>query len=91
MFGVDNEFEEASIEDIINDQKTDAAKRLLELLRENGDQNFSVIVDQLLEAFILRETNVKDICVRLAGEGKLKNNWDGGNRKPHDETLISLI
>lgn len=91
MFGVDDEVQEASIEGIINEQKTDASKWLLEFLSVYGDQKFSIIVDHLLEAFILRETNIKDICVRLAGEGKLKNNWGGGNRKPRDETIISLI
>jgi hypothetical protein len=39
---------------------------------------------------MLRETNVKDICVNLAKAGKIDNSWGSGNRKPRDETLIKL-
>jgi three-Cys-motif partner protein len=90
MFGVNDDVQEASIDDIVTEQKAAAADRLLEILLLNGEQEFSTIVDHLLEAFILRETNVKDICVQLAGEGKINNTWGGGNRKPRDENLISL-
>jgi len=39
---------------------------------------------------MLRETNVKDICVALAKAGKIENTWEGGNRKPRDDTIIQL-
>jgi hypothetical protein len=39
---------------------------------------------------MLRETNVKDICVELAKADKIENTWGGGNRKPRDEDLIRL-
>ena len=39
---------------------------------------------------MLRETNVKDICVDLAKAGKIENTWGGGNRKPRNDNLISL-
>jgi hypothetical protein len=39
---------------------------------------------------MLRETNVKDICVELAATGKIERTWGGGNRKPSDDSLIKL-
>jgi hypothetical protein len=40
---------------------------------------------------MLRETNVKDICVTLAKDGRIENTWGSGNRKPKDDTVIKLI
>ena len=37
---------------------------------------------------MLRETNVKDICVNLAKAGEIGNTWGGGNRKLRDDTII---
>jgi hypothetical protein len=39
---------------------------------------------------MLRETNIKDICVNLAKSGKIENTWGDGNRKPRDGTMIKL-
>jgi hypothetical protein len=39
---------------------------------------------------MLRETNVKDICVDLAKADKIENTWGGGNRKPNDGSTIRL-
>jgi hypothetical protein len=39
---------------------------------------------------MLRQTNVKDICVDLAKAGKIENTWGSGNRKPRNETMIRL-
>ena len=49
---------------------------------------FTAIVDSVLEAFMLRETNVKDVCCELAAKGIIKNTWGTGNKKPSDETMI---
>jgi len=35
-------------------------------------------------------TNVKDIGVKLAKEGRIENTWGTGNRKPRGETPIKL-
>ena len=40
---------------------------------------------------MLRVTNIKDICVKLAKAGIIRNSWGGGNRKPQDDDLIELI
>jgi hypothetical protein len=49
---------------------------------------FSDVVDALLPMFVLRETNVKDVCAYLAKNGVIENTWGGGNRKPVDGTII---
>jgi hypothetical protein len=48
------------------------------------------VVVRLLQAYMLRETNVKDICVALAKAGTIENTWGKGNRKPHEEAMIRL-
>jgi hypothetical protein len=55
-----------------------------------GAMKFADVVDALLEAYMLRETNVKDICAMLAKENAIQNTWGVGNRKPTDETIIRL-
>jgi len=80
---------EASVDDIVKEQIALAKEHLLLMLAETGSQSFSKVVDALLQVFMLRETNVKDICVDLARDGKIQRTWGGGNRKPGDESMIS--
>jgi three-Cys-motif partner protein len=82
--------QELSIDEIVDEHKALAAEDLLVLLKEFGPMKFSRVWALLLEPYMLRVTNVKDICVTLANAGKLKNSWGGGNRKPRDEDLIQL-
>lgn len=82
--------QEASIDGIVSEQKQLAKARLVQLLTENGAMRFSKVVDLLLQAFMLRETNVKDVCVELSRDGKIGNSWGTGNRKPADTSLIEL-
>jgi hypothetical protein len=70
-------------------QKTLAKEHLLLMLDETGPQRFSKVVDALIQVFMLRETNVKDICVELARDGKIQRTWGSGNQKPSDESIIS--
>jgi three-Cys-motif partner protein len=84
------EVQEASLDQIVEEQKTLATTDLIDTLSRRGAQRFSVAVVGLLQAYMLRETNVKDICVALAKAGKIKNTWGGGNRKPRDEDVIQL-
>jgi hypothetical protein len=44
----------------------------------------------ILQAHMLRVTNVKDICVDLARRGTIEQPWGGGNRKPRDQDAIKL-
>ena len=81
---------EASIGDLVEEQKKLAKARLLELLAPTGTLPFTIAVDALLQAYMLRETNVKDVCCDLAAEGKIERSWGAGNRKPNDVTVIKL-
>lgn len=80
---------EATIDGIVEEHKTKARERLLAALAR-APLKFSQIVDGLLKEFMLRETNVKDICVTLAKEGKIDNSWGSGNHKPKDDSIIKL-
>jgi three-Cys-motif partner protein len=82
------ELSEATVDEIVSEQKQLAADRILEMLAQQGPLKFSRVVAGLLQPFMLRETNVKDICVDLAKAGRIENVWGGGNRKPRDEDTI---
>lgn len=84
------EVQEATIDEIIEEQKASASADLMAALQQSGVAPFSRVVVAVLEAYMLRETNVKDICVDLAKAGKIENTWGGGNRKPRDDTIIQL-
>jgi three-Cys-motif partner protein len=88
--GYQAEAEGATLDQIIQEQKDSASRDLVETLRVHGPLRFSVVVIRLLEAYMLRETNVKDICVELAKGGTIQNTWGGGNRKPQDKDPIIL-
>lgn len=88
--GYQAQVQEATIDEIVSEQKSLAKIRLLELLSERGSIEFSQIVGALLEPFMLRETNIKDVCVDLAKAGKIENTWGGGNRKPRGHNMIKL-
>jgi hypothetical protein len=84
------EIKEATIDSIVDEQKARARDRLLTALAR-GPLKFVQVVEGLLRNFMLRETNVKDICVAWANEGEIENTWGGGNRKPNDENIIRLV
>jgi three-Cys-motif partner protein len=88
--GMDADVQELTIDDIVEEQKALASKDLLAVLQEFGTTHFSHVWTALLQTYMLRVTNVKDICVDLAKAGKIENTWGGGNRKPRDEDMIGL-
>ncbi|HWK47946.1 MAG TPA: three-Cys-motif partner protein TcmP [Stellaceae bacterium] len=79
----------ASIDGVVNEQKALAREHLLKLLAERS-QPFSRVVDTLLETYMLRETDVKNVCMDLAREGAIQRTWGTGNRKPSDDSAIAL-
>ena len=82
----------ASIDDLVDEQKALANEMLLEMLSTApGGIAFVGILDAMLQAFMLRETNVKDVCVELAKKGKVENTWGTGGRKPTAHTVIKLV
>jgi hypothetical protein len=54
-------------------------------LSQQGPLRFATVMVRLVQAFMLRETNGKEICVDLAKVGRI-----GGNRKPRDADMIKL-
>jgi three-Cys-motif partner protein len=88
--GVEAVVQEASIEQLVDEQKALATDQLLKMVSTRTPIHFTDAVDFLLQAFMLRETNVKDICVKLAKDGAIQNTWGGGNRKPTDTTIIQI-
>jgi three-Cys-motif partner protein len=91
MFGDhDIEIQEATIDEIIAEQRALAGESLLLFLQKVGPLEFSRAVAELLQIYMLRETNVKDICVELAKARQIENTWGGGNRKPRDGDIIRL-
>lgn len=81
---------EETIDEIVSEQMRFGSENLITILEADGARSFSSLLVPLLQAFMLRETNVKDICVELAKSGKIENTWGGGNRKPRDEHIIKL-
>jgi three-Cys-motif partner protein len=86
--GHESDIQEATFEEIVEEQKKLASADLIEHLAKRSHMPFSEVVIRLLQPFMLRETNVKDICIALAKNGRIENTWGGGNRKPKDEDVI---
>lgn len=82
--------QEASIEFVVAQQKLFASSHLTNLL-QTGPMRFSQVTDALLQAFMLRETNVKDICVDMSRSNTIANTWGNGGRKPRDDSVIQLV
>jgi hypothetical protein len=82
--------QEATIDEIVEEQSKLASADLMVILSKQGALPFSRVLVAILQARMLRETNVKDICVKLAKAGKIENTWGNGNRKPRDESMIKL-
>ena len=81
---------ESTIEEIVEEQSALASADLMAALSRRNNVRFDSMVGELLERHMLRETNIKDICVVLAAAGQIENTWGEGNRKPSGKSLIKL-
>ena len=81
---------EATIEEIVEDQSALATVELIAILSRSSHLRFDSVVGELLERYMLRETNIKDICVELAAAGQIEKTWGKRKRKPSDDSLIKL-
>jgi hypothetical protein len=88
--GLDADVQETTIDEIVEDQKALASHDILNILHEFGPISFSGLWEMILQAYMLRVTNVKDICVDLAKSGAIDQPWGGGTRKPRDQDVIKL-
>lgn len=87
----DADVQEESINELITEQKALAKARIVEMLMRQGSMTFANLVDQILPEFVLRVTNVKDLCVELWKDGKILKTWADPIRKPNDNTHLELI
>ena len=81
---------ESTIDELVAEQKKLASTNLMVTLLKGEPLRFARVVDNLLQAHMVRETNVKDICIDLAIAGKIKMTWGGRNRKPNDDSVIEI-
>lgn len=87
-FSVDNQ--EAEFEKIIAEQRLLAANELLMTLRLKGPMLFTDVVSDLLQTYMIRETDVKNICLDLDRDGKIQNTWGKRPNKPKENNIIEL-
>lgn len=87
--------EDQFLTNMIEELKMEASPFILDLVGNSGGRpSFFEVRTAVLRSFMLRETNVKDICVGLAEEGKIRPSWKNrGSRiqKPGLHDLIILI
>jgi three-Cys-motif partner protein len=83
---------ETSFEQLVEENTQAAKKWILELLKERKKSiQFGVLLLMVLEQFVLRETNVKDVCVQLAADGLIDNTWKPVSKnKPYEGSPIML-
>ena len=89
--GHQSSIKEATIDEIVGEQMKLASTTLMVTLSTTLTLPFSSVLVALLEPYMLRETDVKDICVALANAGKIENTWGSGSRKPQDDSIIKLM
>jgi three-Cys-motif partner protein len=85
---VEADIQEATVDELVLEQKALTKDQLRNSMVAGSKAKFSDIVDSVLQAFMLRETNVKDICVDLAKEGLIQNTWGPKYRKPQEDSII---
>jgi three-Cys-motif partner protein len=88
--GHEADVQEENIEDLVAEQMTRARDMTMSILAERGSITFDALAVTLMEAFMLRETNIKEICVELAKAGTIVDTWGGGNHRPKGNNLIKL-
>jgi three-Cys-motif partner protein len=80
----------ATIDDIVKEQMAAASAHLVDVLSKQLSTKFEGVVMRLLQRYMLRETNVKDICGTLAKDGIIERTWSASKRKPSDSDTIKL-
>lgn len=88
--GMDAAVRSEGVDEFVAREKAEAEKCILAMLADNGEITFAALWFAILQEFVLRVTNVKDVCVALAKAGRVENTWGKGNAKPKDETRIRL-
>jgi hypothetical protein len=83
------------IEAQVKAYRVEARGWLLDQLRTEGKAlAFWAVWQPMIETFMLRKTDAKQICAELAKEGVIENTWNvGGSRRitPAEDDLIGLV
>jgi three-Cys-motif partner protein len=83
------------IDGLIAEQRQQAKSRLIAHLKRSPKATpFFKVCEAILQVFVLRVTDVKDICVELANQGVIKAPWRNEvprKHKPGDNHLIELV
>jgi three-Cys-motif partner protein len=95
MFVSETIASDTSVEVLVANHRSNAKSWINnELRRRRAPILFSSLTMLVLEQFMLRETDVKDICVELANENVIAASWKSeqpSKRKPNDSTKIELL
>ncbi len=81
---------ESVIDEIVKEKCASASTDIMARLSRRNKMRFESVVGELLERYMLRETNIKDICVALAATGQIEDTWREQGRKPNKKTIIRL-
>ena len=80
--------QEATVDDDVKSDMALAGAQILAMV-QGGPMKFCDVAGVIMENFMLRETNVKDLVVHLlAHDSKLEDTWGGGRNKPREDTII---
>jgi three-Cys-motif partner protein len=79
-----------TVDETVTEQMAAASAHIVDVLSKRSSIAFESVVMRLLQRYMLRETNVKDICAALARNGTIERTWGAGNRKPKDSDMIKL-
>jgi three-Cys-motif partner protein len=78
-----------SVDDDVDFEVKRAGPQILAIARR-GPTRFAHVAAIIMEIYMLRETNVKDLVIQLARDGSLDDTWGGGRHKPSADTIIRL-
>lgn len=77
--------------DSIVERDREVAESIAPSLLAHGPLKFERFAVILMEALMLRETDLKDLCVKLAKAGVINDTWSVENkRKPHGHHMVGL-
>ena len=84
--------DESTIDAVVDLSRKEATHWAREFLAERGPVSFDELSVAMLQEFMLRVTDAKDICVSLAANSVVEDTWTGnGKRKPHEHHRIALV
>ena len=89
LFGNEDLGQRTTIDDLIAERRALAAEWARNFISANGGEaSFDDICAEVMRSFMLRETNVKDVCLDLCESGTIEKTWE--KRKPKSGDHICL-